>query len=76
MSGAIAGLFTTPMTISGVQHALLLLPLCLAIAVVYKTIRCANVREVPVAAGVLCVTILAGMYAVGVGLWVLHLIFS
>ncbi len=55
----------------GVYHQLLMLPLCLSIAVVYKTTRCKNLRDVPVAALILWGTIVIGMYAVGVGLWVL-----
>jgi len=57
--------------ISGPQRQLLMLPLCLSIALVYKTTRCENLRDVPVAALVLWITIVLGMYAVGVGLWLL-----
>ncbi len=76
MTALCAGLFTVPITLSGPQHAALLVPLSMAIAVVYKTIRCEHVRQIPGAALVLCVTIVLGMYAVGVGLWLLHLIFT
>ena len=69
MTSALAGLFTTPIELTGIQRFLLMLPLCLSIAIVYKTTRCRNVRDVPVAALVLWVTIVAGMYAVGFGLW-------
>jgi uncharacterized membrane protein YoaT (DUF817 family) len=55
--------------LSGVQRFLLMLPLCLSIAVVYKTTRCERLRDVPVAALMLWVTIALGMYAVGFGLW-------
>ena len=57
--------------LSGPHRQLLMLPLCLSIAVVYKTTRCENVRDVPVAALILWGTIVIGMYAVGVGLWAL-----
>ncbi len=57
--------------LSGLHHQLLMLPLCLSIAVVYKTTRCENLREVPLAALILWGTIVVGMYAVGVGLWAL-----
>ena len=40
-------------------------------AIVYKTTRCRNLREVPAAALVLWITIVIGMYAVGISLWVL-----
>jgi len=69
MISALAGLFTTPIELTGIQSFLLMLPLCLSIAIVYKTTRCRNLRDVPVAALVLWVTIVAGMYAVGFGLW-------
>jgi len=74
VTGTLATLFLNPMTLSGFQHALLLLPLCLSVSVVYKTVRCAEVRQIPVAAMALWATIVVGMYAVGVGLYVLFLI--
>ena len=69
MTGVVGGLFTTAIELTGVQRSLLMLPLCLSIAVVYKTTRCERVRDIPVAALILWVTIVAGMYAVGIGLW-------
>jgi len=54
------------------QRQLLMLPLCLSIAVVYKTMRCDSVREVPLESLVLWGTLVIGMYAVGIGLWVLY----
>ena len=74
MTGLLAALFTTPITMTGFQHALLMLPLCLSISVVYKTVRCEEVREIPLASLVLWVTMVAGMYAVGIGLWLLYLL--
>ncbi len=70
MTSALAGLFTTAVELTGIQRLLLMLPLCLSIAIIYKTTRCENLREVPVAALVLWITIVLGMYAVGLGLWV------
>ncbi len=69
MIAALAGLFTTPVELTGLQRLALMLPLCLSIAVIYKTTRCEELRDVPVWALVLWVTIVLGMYAVGVGLW-------
>ncbi len=69
MSPVLAGLFTTAIQLSGQQRLAMMLPLCLSIAVVYKTTRCQRMSEVPAAAGVLWVTIVLGMGAVGVGLW-------
>ncbi len=58
--------------LSGMQRQLLMLPLCLSIAVVYKTTRCDDLRDVPVAALILWGTIVVGMYTVGVGFWALY----
>lgn len=65
-----AALFTTGIPLTGAQRFLLMLPLCLSIAIVYKSLRCERLRELPLRAFVLWITIVAGMYAVGLGLWV------
>jgi hypothetical protein len=57
--------------ITGARRILLILPLCVSIAIVYKTLRCEHLRDIPAAAAILWGTIVVGMYAVGVGLWVL-----
>jgi hypothetical protein len=46
-----------------------MLPLCLSIAIVYKTTRCRTLSEVPAAAAGLWLTIVLGMSVVGFGLW-------
>lgn len=66
-------LLLTPVRLVGWQHMLMLVPLCLSISVVYKTIRCRELSEVPASAVTLCVTIVVSMYAVGVGVWLLFL---
>lgn len=76
MTWLLATVFVTPVVMTGLQHALLLAPLSLAISLVYKTIRCEKLAEVPLASVVLSVTIIAGMYAVGIGFWLLHLLFT
>ena len=68
MTSALAGLFVTGIELAGWQRMALMLPLCLSIAIVYKTIRCENMRDMPAAAAGLWITIVLGMYAVGVGL--------
>ena len=65
----LAGLFTTGIPLSGLGRLSLMLPLCLSIAIVYKTTRCRNLSDVPLAAAGLWVTIVVGMCVVGVGLW-------
>lgn len=72
MSDLLATIFLNPLPLPGAQRMLLLLPLCLAIAIVYKTTKCTRVRDIPVASLVLWVTIVAGMYAVGVGLLIMY----
>jgi len=74
MSALLATVFLHPMTVAGWQRTALLFPLCLSIAVVYKSIKCERPREVPVATLILWVTIVLGMYAVGIGLWGLYLV--
>jgi hypothetical protein len=55
----------------------LLVPGRPAISIVDKTLKCENLREVPIASiVVLCITIVAGMYAVGVGLWAVYLLLA
>jgi hypothetical protein len=61
--------------VSGLKHAALLWPLSLSIALVYKTTRCETLREIPLATLALWITIILGMYAVGVGIWLLFGIF-
>jgi hypothetical protein len=67
-------IFTTAIPLGGAQRLLLMLPLCLSVAVVYKTTRLQNLRELPVAVGLLWGTIVLGMCAVGAGLWLLFLL--
>jgi len=69
-------LLLTPVHITGWQHMLMLVPLCLSISIVYKTIRCRALSEVPVASLTLCATIVLSMYAVGVGVWLLFLLLA
>lgn len=72
MSVLLATVFLHPLQIVGWQRMLLLFPLSLAIAIVYKTTRCEKLRDIPLASLVLWVTIVAGMYAVGVGMYVVY----
>jgi hypothetical protein len=74
MTAVPAALFTTSIPLPGVWRLLLMLPLCLSIAVIYKTTRCDDLREMPKAALILWVTIVVGMLAVGVGLWIAFMI--
>lgn len=69
MIAAIAELFVTGIRLTSVQRMAMMLPLCLSVAIVYKTTRCDRLRDVPLAVLGLWITIVLGMYAVGFGLW-------
>lgn len=64
--------FLTPVSLSRTQQMLLLLPLCLTISLVYKTTKCENVRQIPLATLGSFITIVVGMYAVGIALLVIY----
>ena len=74
--GVWASLLVTGIDVTNGYRLLFMLPLCLCIAVVYKTLRCRRLSDIPVAALVLWVTIVVGMYSVGVGLWALFTIMA
>jgi hypothetical protein len=76
MTALLLSWLVTGISVSGFQRLLLSLPLSLSIAVVYKTIRCQNLREVPAAAVVLWITIVLTMYALGIGLWIVFRIMA
>ena len=76
MTAYILALFTAPGNLTGLQHMFMLGPLCMGISIVYKTLKCERLREVPLASLVLCVTIIVTMYAVGVGIWLLFRILA
>ncbi|MFQ5494835.1 MAG: hypothetical protein ACE5EX_05600 [Phycisphaerae bacterium] len=67
-------IFATPIPLSGLGKVILVFPICLSISVVYKATRLERLRELPSAVLGLWVTIVVGMYAVGVGLWVVFLV--
>jgi hypothetical protein len=71
MTWCLATLLVDPIMMSGQARMLMILPLALVIALVYKTTRCERLRDLPWAVAALWVTIVAGMYAVGVGLYLL-----
>ena len=72
MNVCLAALFVTGFDPSGTQRFLLMLPICLSIAVVYKATRCERLRDIPVASLILWVSIVAGMYSVGFCLWAVN----
>jgi hypothetical protein len=62
--------------LTGFSRFLLMLPLCLSVALVYKVTRIDHLRAAIAAALILWVTIVIGMIAVGVGLWLLFQIMA
>lgn len=69
MSLLVAALFVDALPVSGHGRIALILPLCLAIAIVYKTLRMEDMRKAPMAVLPLWITIVVGMYVTGVALW-------
>lgn len=69
MTENMAGIFTSGIELAVGQRLWLMLPLCLSVAVVYKATRVERMRDLPIAALGLWVTIVLGMGLVGVGLW-------
>ncbi len=70
-------LFYNPMQLpSGGWSLWLLIPLCLTIAVVYKTVRTENLRKLPLEIVSALGYMLAGLTALGVGLWAAVAIFT
>ncbi len=77
MVEALLALFTMPWPeLSGAQRLGLLLPLTASVSVIYKTLKCKTPREIPLASLILWLTIVAGMYLVGIGLMVAYELLS
>ncbi len=64
-------IFVKPIPITGFARLGMLVPLTLSISIVYKTIRCDRIRQIPAASVTLCLTILACMGLIGVFLLVM-----
>ncbi len=76
MTLALATLFLDPIPLSGIQRAALLLPICLSISVVYRTIKTPDLRDILRTSLTLWVTIVVGMWVVAVTLFVVYLLFA
>ena len=64
-------IFLNPAPLPASAILWLVLPLCAAVALVYKTLRVQDVRRLPWVAGGLFLYIAAGLVALGAGLWAL-----
>ena len=76
MTFALATLFLDPIPLSGLQRAALLLPICLSISVVYRTIKTPDLRDIPKTSLALWITIVVGMWVVALTLYVVYLLFA
>jgi len=65
-------LFRNPMTLPFYSLLWFLPPLCVAVAVVYKTVRTENLRRLPLEILVLMGYMIVGLVALGAGLWVIQ----
>ncbi len=70
----IATLFRNPMLVSTDALLWLLIPLCASVAIIYKTIRTENIRRLPLEILVLFVFMIAGLVALGAGLWAVQVL--
>ncbi len=76
MTDLLATFMIDPIALSGGLKALMCLPLCAAIAVVYKATRVNDIKTLPKEAANLWFTIIVGMYAIGFGIWGLYRILA
>lgn len=76
MTDLLATFFIDAIPLSGGLKALMCLPLCAAIAVVYKTTRVNHLKDLPKEAANLWITIIVGMYAIGIGIWGIYRILA
>jgi len=65
-------LFYHPMTLPGNTVLWLVLPLCLSVVIVYKTIRSDNIRRLPLEVLFLAAYVLAGLAVLGVCLYLIQ----
>jgi len=65
-------LFYNPITLSFYGELWLLLPLCAAVGVVYKTIRIHHLRRLPREVLFLVLYMVAGLVLLSVGLWLVQ----
>ena len=69
----LASLFYNPIQLpSDSLLVWLVLPLCVAVAVVYKTLRTRSLRRLPLEIGLLMLYMVLGLAALGAGLWLIQ----
>jgi hypothetical protein len=65
----LAAIFVHPMTITSDGRLWLILPLCIAVAIVYKAIRTDSVRKLPGQCMALIVYMFGGLVLLAAALW-------
>ncbi|MFB3892063.1 MAG: hypothetical protein ACE15C_08580 [Phycisphaerae bacterium] len=65
-------LFVNPLPIPWSYSLWLILPLCLAVAIVYKAVRTHDVRRLWIEIAGLSLYMVAGLSALGAGLWLIQ----
>lgn len=65
----LATLFHNPIVLSQDHLPWMMLPLCLSVAIVYKTIRVQHLRQLPFRILYLFALIAGGLVLLGAGLW-------
>jgi hypothetical protein len=68
-------LFHNPLPIPGDWGLWLVFPMCLLVAIVYKTLRVNDLRRLPGAVAVLMLYMVGGLAVLGVGLWLVQAVF-
>lgn len=69
-------LFVQPIQITGIGQLIMLAPLTLCISIVYKTMRCERMSQVPLASLILCLLILLVMGFIGLLLLIVFQLFA
>ena len=67
-----ATLFSNPIELSDTAQLLLVLPLCIAVAIVYKTIRLKDLHRLWLEVAALVGYMIAGLGALGLSLWLIR----
>ena len=65
-------LFVHPVRLSFTSLLWLLPPLCLFVAIIYKTVRMHRLRRLPMEVVALVIYMLGGLVALGLALWLVH----
>ena len=63
--------FLDPMPVAWAYWYVLILPLCIAVAVVYKSMKCSKMSQVPLEAGQIVLWIIGGFAAAAAALMML-----